>query len=154
MDYEEKKEEYSSSGRKKRIFATKGEVGVFAIFLFLSFFFWYIDAMNDKQEAYIKCPVVFQNVPASIGRITSSSKVYLNMEGTGYSLMKLKMSGRRSPVVVDMNKVRYRQSEEEEKYYITSSNIVKYVSSQFKSVGQLISIKPDTLFFECETDTP
>lgn len=135
---------------KKRVIAINREVVVFTFFLLLSFAFWYLNFLGKEAEAGIKYSVRYTNLPKE--RVISEEqavKLNLYLKGPGYSILKLKVSGNRTPVIIDISKVNYKrvQGSKSLDYYILTSGLVKSLTVQIRSECEITSIKPDTLFF-------
>lgn len=126
------------------------DVVVFAFFLFLSFGLWYINSLGKEVEADIKYPLKYINVPKD-RVISEDTPVRLNfsLKGPGYSVLKLKVSGNKPPVLIDLSKVTYKRVPESKntEYYIVTSGLVKSLTVQIRSGCEIIAIEPDTLFF-------
>ena len=126
------------------------DVVVFAFFLFLSFVFWYLNSLEKDSEADIKYALKYVNIPPD-RMITPEppAKLTLNLKGPGYEIMKLKLSGNSSPVKIDISKVDYRRvpGNITNSYFLVTSGLAKSLSVQLRSECEIISIKPDTLFF-------
>jgi hypothetical protein len=149
----EKHEILSENLSKKKVSVFNKDVVVFAFFLFLSFVFWYVNSLGKEIEAGIIYPVKYINLPEE-RLIPEESPAKLNMflKGYGYSILKLKLTGNRTPVVVDISKVNYKRvpGRKTPDYFIVTSGIIKSVAVQLRSGCEIISIKPDTLFFTLE----
>jgi hypothetical protein len=135
---------------KKGVRAINRDVAVFAFFLFLSFIFWYINSLGKEVEAGIQYPVKYINIPRE--RVISESSpddLNLFLKGPGYSIIKLKFSNRKSPVIIDISKVNYRRvpGGKALNYFIVTSGLTKSLNVQMRSGCEITSIKPDTLFF-------
>jgi hypothetical protein len=140
---------------KKEVSAIKRDVMVFTFFLFLSFGLWYINSLGKEVEADIKYPVKYINMPKD--RIVSEetpSKLNFSLKGPGYSVLKLKVSGRKPPVLIDLSKVTYKRVPESKnpEYFIVASGLVKSLTVQIRSGCEIILIKPDTLYFNLNKD--
>jgi hypothetical protein len=137
--------------QKKGMTSLKENIIVFAFFLFLSFVFWYLNSLGKDLEADIKYPVTYINPPKD--RTVDDnlpSRLNLNMKGPGYSMLQLKMSGKRSPIVIDFSKVPYKPLKGDEaisSFYLVTSGMISDLNSQLKSPCKISAIKPDTLFF-------
>jgi hypothetical protein len=135
---------------KKEVSAINKDVVVFVFFLILSFGFWYINSLGKEIEADIRYPVEYINIPKE-RVIAEDSPVRLNLslKGPGYSVLKLKVSGSKAPVVIDLSKVNYKKVPESKipNYFIVTSGLIKSLTVQIRSGCEIISIKPDTLFF-------
>lgn len=135
---------------KKGVSLINKNIIVFAFFLFFSFIFWYLNSLGKELEADIRYPVKYTNIPAKKS-LTSDipSRLNLSMKGPGYSILKLKISGRSSPLVIDFSKISYRHAQinQPEDYYILTPPLLQNFNSQIKSACKITSVKPDTLFF-------
>ena len=137
--------------QKKGPASLKVNIIVFAFFLFLSFVFWYLNSLGKDLEADIKYPVNYINPPKNKTLDNDlPSRLILYMQGPGYSILQLKLSGKRSPMVVDFSKVIYKPlagDESASSYYLVTSGLISDLNSQLKSPCKISGIKPDTLFF-------
>jgi hypothetical protein len=123
---------------------------VFAFFLLLSFIFWYLNSLRKDIEVDLRYPVKYINTPRD--RTFSGEmpeKLTLNLIGPGYSIVKLKISGNRAPLVIDFSKITWKRVPESRNpdYFIVSGTLIANFSRQLRSEFQIVSVKPDTLFF-------
>jgi hypothetical protein len=140
---------------RREVSAINRDVVVFAFFLFLSFGLWYINSLGKEVEADIKYPVKFINIPKD--RTISDEtplKLTFSLKGPGYSVLKLKVSGTKPPVLIDLSKITYKRVPESKSfdYFIVTSGLVKSLTVQIRSGCEIILIKPDTLFFIMNKD--
>jgi hypothetical protein len=138
---------------KKRVRVINKDVVVFAFFLLLSFIFWYLNSLSKEAEAGINCHVRYINLPKErtiSGNIPSDLNLFL--KGPGYSILKLKFIGTKSPVIIDISKVNYKRipGGKALNYYIVTSGLTKSLNVQMRYGCEITSIKPDTLFFSFE----
>jgi hypothetical protein len=141
----------------KKAIGLNRDVIVFAFFLLLSFIFWYLNSLGNDSETDIKYNVQFINLP-KVKVITSDPAVKLSLylKGPGYEILKLKISGNNSPFKIDISKVNYKRAPGSStfNYYILTSGLAKSLSTQLRSECEIISIKPDTLFFTLDKLVP
>jgi hypothetical protein len=135
---------------KKGVRVINRDVAVFAFFLFISFIFWYLNSLGKEIEAGINYHVKYTNLPKE--RIINEdlpTDLNLFMKGPGYSILKLKISGRKAPLIIDISKVSYKRATggKSMNYYIVTSGLTKSLNVQMRSGCEITSIKPDTLFF-------
>jgi hypothetical protein len=138
---------------KKKVSVINRDVAVFAFFLFLSFVLWYLNSLGKEIEAGIKYPVRYTNIPKERVIIEESpGKLNLYLKGPGYSILKLKVSGKKPPVIIDISKVNYNRvpGSKSLNYFIVTSALTKSLTVQLRSGCEITSIKPDTLFFSIE----
>jgi hypothetical protein len=130
---------------------------VFAFFLLLSFIFWYLNSLRKEIEVDLRYPVKYTNTPRD-RNITGNlpQKLTLNLKGPGYSIIKLKLSGNRAPLVIDFSKVTWKRVPESRTpdYFIVSAGLLTNFSRQLRSEFQIVSVKPDTLYFTLEKKVP
>jgi hypothetical protein len=134
---------------KKKVNPVNSDVVIFTFFLFLSFGFWYINSLGKEMEADIKYPLKYINIPKEkviTGDI--QQKLVLALKGPGYSVLKLKISGNKPPVLIDLSRVIYKRIPESKSpdYYIITSGLTKSISVQIRSGCEIVAVKPDTLF--------
>ncbi len=126
------------------------DVIIFAFFLLLSFIFWYLNSLGKIIESDLKYPVRYINLPKE--RVLSEdlpSRLDLNLKGPGYSILKLKLSGSRAPLILDISTINYRRvpGSNTLSYYFLSSGLIQTLKNQLRTECEIVSLKPDTLFF-------
>lgn len=126
------------------------DVVIFSFFLLLSFVFWYLNSLEKNIEYDIKYPVRYINIPE--GRVLSEdlpARLDLYLKGPGYSILRLKLSGNHSPVILDVSTINYRRipGSRTLSYYVLTSGLVPKLRNQLRTECEIASIKPDTLFF-------
>ena len=125
------------------------DIVVFIFFLFLSFGLWYVNSLGKEAEVDVKYPVKYINLPKERVIADIPEKLNLYIKGPGYSVLKLRLSGNKSPLQVDLSKVSYRRVQESKNadYFIVTSVLVKSFTVQIRAGCEVTAIKPDTLFF-------
>lgn len=134
---------------KKKKGLINRDVIVFAFFLLLSFILWYLNSLGKEAEADLRMPVKYINIPK--GRILSDNtpvRINLSLKGPGYSILKLKYSGKKTPVSIDLAKTAYKRvaGSTNPDYYLLTSGLAKTFTVQLRSGCDVTSVKPDTLF--------
>ena len=135
---------------KKEVHVINKDVVVFAFFLFLSFIFWYLNSLGKDMETEIRYPVKYINLPKERVIIDESPvKLNLFIKGPGYSILKLKVAGTSTPVLIDISKVSYKRvpGSMSFNYFLVTSGLTKSLTVQLRSGCEITAIKPDTLFF-------
>jgi hypothetical protein len=134
--------------KRKRKFLNR-ELPVFAFFLLLSFVFWYLNELSKELKGTINYPVRYINPPKD--RIVTGDlpdKLEMELRGPGYSILKVKLSGSRAPVVVDFSKLPPRRLPGTmPHYYLVTSGLINSFSKQMHADFEILSIQPDTLLF-------
>ena len=133
---------------RKRKFLNR-ELPVFAFFLLLSFVFWYLNELSKELKGTINYPVRYINPPKD--RVVTGEipdKLEMELRGPGYSILKVKLSGSRAPMVVDFSKLSPRRLPgAKPHYYLVTSGLISSFSKQMHADFEILSIHPDTLFF-------
>ena len=134
---------------KKGAGLVRSDILVFAVFLFLSFIFWYLNSLGKAIQSDIKFPVKFINIPGDRELAEAPARINLFLQGTGFSMLKLKISGKSDPAVIDLLKVPYKsvRNNKSTDYYLVTSGLVQNFNAQLKPECRITSVKPDTLFF-------
>lgn len=126
------------------------DVLTFAFFLLLSFIFWYLNSLQKDVEYNIKYPVRYINLPEERVLVEDlPAKLDLYLKGPGYAIVKLKLAGNRSPVILDISTISYRRvpGSRTLSYYIITTGLIPKVRNQLRAECDITAIRPDTLFF-------
>jgi len=126
------------------------EVITFSFFLVLSFIFWYLNSLEKDIEYEMKYPVRYVNLPED--RVLADdlpAKLDLYLKGPGYSILKIKLAGNKTPVDLDMSSISYRRvpGSRTLSYYVVTSGLIPKLKNQLRAQCDITSIRPDTLFF-------
>ena len=134
--------------KRKRKFLNR-ELPVFAFFLLLSFVFWYLNELSKNLQGTINYPVRYINPPKD--RIVTGDlpdKLEMELRGPGYSILKVKLSSSRAPVVIDFSRLTPRRMPGAMPHYcLVTSGLINNFSKQLHADFEILSIHPDTLFF-------
>jgi len=126
------------------------DVITFSFFLLLSFIFWYLNSLQKDVEYNIKYPVRYINLPEERVLVEElPSRLDLYLKGPGYAIVKLKLAGNRSPVILDISTINYRRvpGSRTLNYYVITSGLIPKLRNQLRAECEITSIRPDTLFF-------
>lgn len=127
------------------------DILIFCFFLLLSFVFWYLNSLGKETDYNIKYPVRYINLPQE--RVLTEelpSRLDIYLKGPGYSILKLKLSGSRAPLVIDISSINYRRipGSNTLSYYAVTSGLMQKLTNQLRAECEITAIKPDTLFFQ------
>lgn len=131
----------------------KRDIATFSFFLLLSFILWYLNSLEKDIEYEMKYPVRYVNLPENrVLADESVPKLNVFLKGPGYSILKIKLAGSRTPVELDISSISYRRvaGSRTLSYYILSSSLIPRLKSFLDSECDVTSIKPDTLFFSLD----
>jgi hypothetical protein len=139
-------------GSNKGKLLIKRDVFVFAFFLLLSFVFWYLNSLDKEVETGIRYNVKYTNIPRGRSVVEKESeKLNLYLKGTGSSVLRQKLA-RKAPLTIDISKVNYKRvpGSSELDYYIVTAGLSRSFSVQLRSEFEIMSVKPDTLYFSLQ----
>jgi len=132
------------------------DVFIFGFFLVLSFVFWYLNSLGKEIESEVKYPVRYINLLKE--RVLTEglpAKLDLYLKGPGYSVLKLKMSGNRAPLVLDISTINYRRvpGSRSLNYFLLTDGLIPILTNQLHAECEITSVSPDTLFFSFDRIT-
>ena len=133
---------------KKKLF--NRNVAVFTFFLLLSFIFWYINALSKNITATVNFPVRYTNFPENLALVNElPDKLSIEVQGPGYSVLKARISGNKTPLMIDVENsgLADRSEESDLEFFIYSYNLRESFIRQIRSDFEINSIIPDSIYF-------
>jgi hypothetical protein len=144
---EKKDETRSGNPSGKDLNRINRNILIFLFFLLLSFVFWYLNSLSKEIDTTLRYPVAYTNIPGgSSPEGNLPPRLNLILKGHGYSILGLKLSGNRHPLVIDFSDVNYKHDQSDD-YYIITAPLITSFNIQLLSECKITSIKPDTIFF-------
>ncbi len=125
------------------------DIAVFLIFLLVAFFVWFLNKLSHDYLYYIEYPVeLYSSGSRQVTFDEKNATLTIQQRMDGFSILKSKVS--RAPTIrIDLSPDRYyKVPSTPNTYYILTRNLTDMVDHQIGDDRQLISINPDTLFFE------
>lgn len=137
------------SGYKKRLVTR--EVAVFSFFLLLSFVFWFLNALSKDISGKTDYPVRYINFPKErvlVNELPDHLKLTIN--GAGYSILKKKLGGGKTPLLIDIEKVSHEVTRDDDiyRFYLLTYRLRESFSRQIRADFEISYVHPDTIFFE------
>lgn len=125
-------------------------LAVFLFFLVISIVLWYLNKLNSDYITEVEYPVSFVNPPRNKIMVgTPPKSITLKVSGFGYSLIRFNLATSLSPIIIDINSLVVQNvAGSKTKMFILTSRARSAISSQLSSDIQLLSVLPDSLFFE------
>lgn len=116
-------------------------VGLFAC-LCLAVASWLFMALNNRYTYNAKTVLIYKNFPSSRAfHPLQSDTVDLQIEGSGWQLLFSRLRIKPQSIAVNLEPLNKRD-------FIVFSNQIKSLNSQFASTQKIISVRPDTLYFD------
>ncbi|MFP4023186.1 MAG: CdaR family protein [Thiohalospira sp.] len=126
-------------------------VFVFLIFVLISTIFWFLNQLEQEYETEVSLPVRYNNFPNDKILVNDLPKFFsIRVKAHGYKLLEYKISNKFLPFVIDVNSITMRLYSRQDyvKFYSLTKNISDKIEQQLSSELQIVSIQPDTLFFD------
>ena len=128
----------------------KEKVFTFLICLGLSFFLWFLNSLEKHYTDRISVPVNYINLPKnkkSSGKLPQ--KLDMTVSATGYTILQHKLQLLVAPLLLDVDELTDHNLENKyiSKYTIATNNHKEEISRQITNDMEIISIRPDTIFF-------
>lgn len=117
------------------------KLSLFAICLFVSFLVWSLFALSNEYVYGVKASLNYVNLPPKRAfHPLQSDTVNMQVRGTGWQMLFSNLRLKPQDIQVDLSGLRTRD-------WILFSNQMGYVNRQFGANQKIVSISPDTLFF-------
>ena len=123
---------------------------IFTFFLVVATILWYLNKLGYEYDTELAFPVRFENFPN--GKVVVGEPPHhlsMRVKTYGYTLLKHKLVASISPLVIDLERTPLLQfKRSDSKFFLTAAGLRSSIASQLRGDLQLISVHPDTLFFE------
>lgn len=114
----------------------------FVVCLVLAIAAWFLLALNNKYNYSAKTVLIFKNSPTQRAFYPlQSDTVNLNIQGTGWQLLFSRLRISPPSISINLNQLNNKD-------FIVCSEQLPYINKQLGSTQKVISIKPDTLYFD------
>ncbi len=136
---------------KSNRFDLKRKFSTFSIFLIIASTFWLLNTLSNEYNTVIKYPVEFTGTPEGkvlVGELPD--KLYLRVRGKGFTLLQYKIFPVIKPIKFKLNTFSFKKlsNKNDYEFYVLTNTIEHKIESKIKSDISLISIQPDTLYFQ------
>ncbi|MES2279183.1 MAG: YbbR-like domain-containing protein [Bacteroidota bacterium] len=117
-------------------------MSVFMTCLVLAIVAWVFVSLSNDHRYVIKQVVNFKNAPQKRAfHSLQSDTVDVTMHGTGWQMLFSKMKSANKPIDIDLRTL-------ENKNFVVLNNQIKQINAGRDSANYVISINPDTLYFD------
>lgn len=132
--------------------STRGrEVGLFVLFLAISFVFWLMLSLNNEAQQEVDIPLAVVNVPDSVTFITlPPHTVKVSVRDKGTSLLRYAIS---TPSTLKINWADYASRNGDNRFLMTRQDIAARLRDYFGPSSQIVSVNPDSIRI-IYTDSP
>jgi hypothetical protein len=124
---------------------------IFLFFLLLSVVFWFLTALNKDYNTVIPYPVKYIKLPA--GKVITNDvaeQLDLNVQARGFTLLRLKLQSKLSPLLFDVKSFSLNAVPEQESLtiFIITGMAIEKIQQQLTSEIKIVDVSPDTLFVQ------
>lgn len=120
---------------------------IFSVCVVLSFFVWVLFAMANKYTYHIHIPLRYVNAPDNKAfSPLQSDTVNMEVEGSGWQILFSRLSLPANTLRVDLSSLKNRN-------WVVFSTQLDFINEQFDRNQQVVSIAPDTLYFDFSKQT-
>lgn len=117
------------------------KLSLFAFCLLVSFLVWSLFALSNRYIYTVKVSLNYVNIPPKRAfHPLQSDTVNMQVEGTGWQVLFSNLRLKPQGIQVDLSGLKTRD-------WILFSNQLGYINRQFSANQRVVSISPDTLFF-------
>jgi hypothetical protein len=123
---------------------------IFLFFVVLSTIFWLLNQLEEEYETKISVPVRYSNFPSDKILVNDLPEYFdLTVKAHGFKLLEYKISNKFLPYSINVNSLTLRIHSESDyvKLYALTRLIKDDVEKKLSSELKIISISPDTLYF-------
>jgi len=127
------------------------KVYIFMICFFISTAIWCLIKLSNVYDAEIKYPIKFINIPEKKLIVNEvDSFMVIQVKTTGFNLLEYTYFKKPYLVSIDLTKLYRKTNSNNQEYYLLTSLLQYQIQQQIGKKNQLVSVKPDTLFFVFE----
>lgn len=130
---------------------SRNRLFVFLLCLLISFFIWFLIILSKETHTIIEYPVVFENNPRNLVLISQSDSVLsLNVSSGSVELITLKYLSSRTPVKIDLSKVKLSRFGDLYKATIPTSGFSRKLIDRMTVPEDRVIVTPDYINVEFE----
>jgi len=122
---------------------------LFSIFLLISVFIWFLNALSKNYTTQIAYPLRYEKLPeGSVFVGKPPDQLDLRINAHGYALLRYKIFGNPSPIRFDVSGFALNRPEgDSSQSFLVTRFLRDQVARQLPAELQVLEIKPDTLYF-------
>lgn len=136
---------------KPRDERSKHRIYAFLICLAISLTIWFIIKMSKDYYSDIKYPIQYTSYPAgqTITNIKDST-IFLKIQSKGFSMFNAIYFQKKKPFKLSLRNLGIHSNRYSTGHYLLTDEILLQIKNQFEDPNHIISVSPDTLFFQME----
>lgn len=120
----------------------------FLICVVFSVFLWFLNKLSDTYKSTINFPVKYINLPENkIYTNILPAHISVDIEAKGYSLLQHRFNSKQDTLIIDYASEHGLLQGNNDVHFISLKNRKEEIRNQLKDAGNILSISPDTVFF-------
>lgn len=134
--------------KRKSDFKARSRFVFFLICVVFSVFLWLLNKLSDNYKTIIHFPVKYINLPENkIYTNILPAHISVEIEAKGYTLLQHRFSAENDTLFIDYKNEHGLMPNYSDVHYISLKNRKDELRNQLKNTGTIVSISPDTVFF-------
>jgi YbbR domain-containing protein len=132
----------------RRLLPFNKKIIIFLFFLLLSILLWFLTALNKDYNTILSLPVRYTRIPRELVLMNKATeRLVLDIQARGFTLLRLKMQSKLSPLALDVNSFSLQSVPGESPIvlYLVTDLIIDKLQQQLTSDIRIKSVVPDTL---------
>lgn len=136
---------------KPRDERSKHRIYAFLICLAISLSIWFIIKMSKDYYSDIKYPIQYTSFPKgqTITNIKDST-IFLKIQSKGFSMFNSIYFQKKKPFKLNMRNLDIHSNRYTTGHYLLTKEVLIQIKNQFDEPNHIISVSPDTIFFQLE----
>lgn len=120
----------------------------FLICVVLSVFLWFLNKLSDTYKDTVNFPVKYINLPENkIYTNILPAHISVDLEAKGYSLLQHRFSSKHDTLIINYASEHGLLQGNNDVHFISLKNRKEELRNQLKDAGNILSVSPDTVFF-------
>lgn len=131
-----------------RLLTINKRIIIFLFFLLLSILLWLLTVLNKDYNTILSYPVRYTRIPRELLLMNNATeRLVLDIQARGFTLLRLKMQSKLSPLALDVNSFSLQSVPGESPIvlYLVTDLIIDKLQQQLTSDIRIKSVVPDTL---------
>lgn len=131
--------------------SSKRKLYVYLFCLFISIFFWWLNALSSNYSTNISFNVDYINFPKNKVVLNSlPQQIDIKIRGLGFDLMGYKFRIKNPAVTIDLTKLNNNEEHKIVNQSLYTKSFQSYISSQLGDHIEIQEIYPDSIYFELD----
>ena len=136
---------------KPRDERSKHRIYAFLICLGISLSIWFVIKMSKEYYSDIKYPIQYTSFPKgqTLTNIKDST-IFLKIQSKGFSMFNSIYFQKKKPFRLNLRNLEIHSNRYSTGHYLITEEVLLQIKNQFEDPDHIISVSPDTMFFQLE----